>query len=100
MNESSHPRLARIARVLALVGVIGWFSAFAYFLYLEGNSPGAPFAAAEMTVEMANHGHRFYVTRAQNITFDALLCGSGSLAAVGIGLGIRLQPFKPRERKA
>ena len=100
MNESSHPKLARFARALALVGVIGWFSAFAYFFHLQECSPGVPAAAAEKTEDMSNHGHHFYVTRAQEITFNTLLWGSGSMAAVGIGLGIRLQPFKPREGSA
>jgi hypothetical protein len=100
MNESSHPKLTRFARVLSFVGIIGWFSAFAYFLYLQNGSPGAPQRAAEKTEEMSNHGHHFYVTRAQEISFYTLLWSSGSMLFIGIGLGIRLQPFKPRAKNA
>jgi hypothetical protein len=73
-----------IVIALGTIGSAGFFLSFGIFYHFEAISPTMPIAAAGQVYQMNNHGHLFYVTRAQYRLFHILLWGwgLGVLAAI------------------
>ena len=89
-------RKKKVARVLSWVGLCGWVFAGTFRAYLQCTRPSIPDPTAFRTILEFEHGHRFYVSSWEHITFYGLLIVSGLLAFTGICISMRLERSKAK----
>lgn len=84
--------LRRVAAGMAVLGLVGWIGMFGYFAHLQSTSPSSPEPSLDRTVEVRNHGRRFYVTSVQDSVLQYGRIGSWIILATGIGVSICARP--------
>jgi len=99
-SEPRNEALMTLAKVLGWSGLAGWLGSFIYFYRLKASSPISPFPTLGQIVQQNDHGYYFYISVAQDRILNVLRWGSFWTAAIGISIGLRMQPFKPRVPRA